>query len=211
VANSSSVEQHPYVPGDGVDYTWSAQFTFERPHTFKDVVVHRLGGLVAGFADPEWPVSGAVLGSGTAEDRTTLVLGLDPSQRFGTPDIPRCEEIAAKITETLGWQRQPENLPEMRIIMGRRIGYDGAEYSVEDVRGLAVARSCGELALEEGDLFSLRYIPGEGVREYHEPGVIIGSSASSLEPLKQVAGDMGQDRLVPEITDVATQVYFQPS
>jgi hypothetical protein len=35
---------------------------------------------------------------------------------FGAPDIPRCKEIAGKITETLGWERHPGGLPEMRII-----------------------------------------------------------------------------------------------
>jgi len=148
---------------------------------------------------------GAVLGAGTAEDRTTVVLGLDPSRNFGTPSVERCEAVADKITETLGWQRQQESLPEMRVIMGRRIGYEGREYTLEEVRGLTVARNCGGLALAEADLFSLRYV--DGLREYHEPGVIVEGAASDLDALLHVAADMGQERLVPEITGVETQVY----
>jgi hypothetical protein len=202
---------HPYSRGPRVDYTWSARFSFEHPHSLEDVVLRKLGGLVTGFADPEWPISGAVLGSGDAEDRTTLVLALDPSRSFGTPDKDRCEEIAAKVTDTLGWQRQSEDLPEMRVILGRRIGYDGQEYSqeysMEEVHGLTVARGCGDLALAEADLFSLRYV--DGLREYHEPGVIVEGSADNLTAALQTAAAMGQERLVAEITDVETQVWQQ--
>ncbi len=198
---------HPYSRGPRVDYTWSARFSFERPHSLEDVVLRKLGGLVTSFADSEWPVSGAVLGSGEVEDRTTLVLALDPSRSFGAPDVPRCEEIAAKITGTLGWQRQSEDLPEMRVILGRRIGYDGQEYSMKDVRGFTVARGCGELALTEADLFSLRYV--DGLREYHEPGVIVEGPAANLTATLQTAAVMGQERLVAEITDLETQVWQQ--
>jgi hypothetical protein len=199
---------HPYSRGPRVDYTWSARFSFERPHSLEGVVLRKLGGLVIGLADPEWPISGAVLGSSVdAEDRTGLVLALDPSRRFGTPDKDRCEEIATKITDAFGWQRQSESLPEMRIILGRRIGYDGAEYSVEDVRGLAAARGCDNLAVTPADLFSLRYVGG--LREYHEPGVIVEGSASNLTAALQTAAAMGQERLVTEITNIETQVWQQ--
>jgi hypothetical protein len=200
---------HPYVRGQRVGYTWSARFTFEHPYSLENVVVRKLGSIVTGFTNPEWPISGAVLGSGEVEDRTTLVLGLDPSRSFGTPDTNRCEEIAAKVTDTLGWQRQPENLSEMRIILGRRIGYEGEEYSMEEVRGLMVAHGCGDLALTEADLFSLRYV--DGLSEYHEPGIIVEGSASNLTGALRVAADMGQQRLVAEITGVETQVYSKPS
>lgn len=198
---------HPYARGPRVDYTWSARFSFERPHSLEDVVLRKLGGIVMDYAHPGWPISGAVLGSGDAEDRTTLVLALDPSRSFGTPDKPRCEEIAAKISDTLGWQRQSEDLPEMRIILGRRIGYKGAEYSKEEVRGLTFAHGCGDLALTEADLFSLRYV--DGLQEYHEPGVIVEGSADNLTAALQTAAAMGQERLVTEITDVETQVWRQ--
>jgi len=203
--NSSHEQADPYALGVGADHTWSARFSFERPHSLEDVVLRRLGGIVNDLADPEWPVSGAVLGSGEVEDRTTVILGLDPSRSFGTPDKERCEAIAARIGDTLGWQREEEDLPEMRIIMGRRIGYEGAEYTMEEVRGLTVAKGCGSLALTEADLFSLRYV--DGLREYREPGVIIEGTASDLNAMKQVAADMGQERFVAEITDVETQVY----
>jgi hypothetical protein len=204
---TSEGQLHPYVRGPRVDYTWSACFAFERPCSL-DIVVGKLGSIVTGFADPEWPISGAVLGSGEAEDRTTLVLGLDPSRSFGTPDKNRCEAIAAKITGTLGWQRQSENLSEMRIILGRRISYEGEEYTMEQVRGLTVVHNCGELALTEADLFSLRYVDGD-VREYHEPGVIVEGSASNLTGALQIAADMSQERLVAEMTNVETQVWQQ--
>lgn len=198
---------HPYVRGPRVDYTWSARFKFERPHSFDDVVLRKLGSIVTGYAHPGWPISGAVLGSGDAENRTTLVLALDPSRSFGAPDKDRCEEIATKISEMLGWERQTEGLPEMRIILGRRIGYEGAEYSMEEVRGLTIARGCGDVALTEADLFSLRYV--DGLREYHEPGVIIEGLADNLTSALQTAAAMGQERLVTEITDVETQVWQQ--
>jgi hypothetical protein len=197
----------PYSRGPRVAYTWSARFSFEQPHSLKDIVLRKLGSIVTGYAHPEWPISGAVLGSGEVEDRTTLVLALDPSRSFRTPDKDRCEEIAAKITDMLGWERQTEGLPDMRIILGRRIGYDGQEYAMEEVRGLTVAHDCGNLALTEADLFSLRYV--DGLREYHEPGVIVEGSADTLTAALQTAAAMGQERLVAEITDVETQVWQQ--
>ncbi len=200
-------ENHPYTSGVGVDYTWSSRFTFDRPHSLQEVVVYKLGGLVTRFADPEWPISGAVLGEGDSKDRTTLVLGLDPSRSFGTPSVGRCEAIATRISADLGWQRKAEALPEMRVIMGRRIGYEGKDYTMEEVRSLMAAYGCGDLALTEADLFSLRYV--DGLREYHEPGVIVEGPVSTLNSVLQVAADMGQERLVSEIAGSATQVYFQ--
>lgn len=203
---AQSTESHSYSAGTKVDYTWSARFAIEPPQQLGDIV-RRLGGLVSDFGSPEWPISGAVLGSGDETPRQTLVLGLDPSRNFGAPSIERCEEIVTRITETQGWKRESENPAEMRVIMGRRIGYEGDDYTLEEVRGLMVARGCGDVALTEADLFSLRYI--DEVREYHEPGVIIEGAASNLDGVLLVAVDMGQERLVPEITDVVTQVYFQ--
>lgn len=202
---AASEQLHPYVHGPRIDYTWSARFSFERTHSLEDIVMRKLGGIVTSYAHPEWPISGAVLGSGDDEDRTTLVLGLDPSRSFGTPNKVRCEEIATKITDTLGWQRQSENLPEMRIILGRRVGYKGSEYSMQEVRDLTVARGCGDLVLTEADLFSLRYV--DGLREYHEPGVIVEGSADNLIGALQTSAAMGQERLVTEITGLETQVW----
>jgi len=206
MSEQSSAESHPYSRGLRADYTWSARFNLGYPSSLESALT-RLGGLVIRYADPEWPMSGAVLGAGNAEDRTALVLGLDPSRSFGTPDTDRCEEIATKITSSLGWQRQPEDLPEMRIILGRRIGYEGQEHSMETVRNLAVAHGCGNLALTEADLFSLRYV--DGLRKYHEPGVVVEGPASSLTAALQTAAAIGQERLVAEITDVETQVWQQ--
>lgn len=198
---------HPYSRGARADYTWSARFLFEQPHTVDVAVARKLGGIVADYANPEWPISGAILGAGEAQDRTTLVLGLNPSNRFGTPDIGRCEAIAAKITETLGWQRQPETPAEMRIILGRRVGYEGRAYSMDETRNLMVAHNCGSLVLTEADLFSLRYVGG--VCEYDEPGVIVEGPADVLGAALQAAAAMGQEWLVAEVTGIETQVYFQ--
>lgn len=96
----------------------------------------------------------------------------------------------------------------MRIILGRRVGYEGTEYSMEEVRGLTIAHDCGDLALTEADLFSLRYV--DGLREYHEPGVIVEGPAKSLAATLHMSAAMGQERLVAEITDVETQVYSKP-
>lgn len=213
---SPGKQSHPYLPGARADYTWSAHFSTEGPLDFNDIVLDKLGGLVTKIAkevdDPEyWSISGAVLGSGEERNRTSLVLGLDPSEKLGTPSVLRCDAIAERIVSELGWQLQPKSPtpPEMRIIMGRRIGYGGGEYAMEDVRGLTVARGCGKIALTEADLFSLRYVNGK-LREYHEPGVIVEGPKNSLDALLHVAADMGQERLVPEIRDVVTQVYFKP-
>ena len=110
---------------------------------------------------------------------------------------------------TQGWRREAEELPELRIIMGRRIGYEGTErtYTLGELRRLTVARGCSDLILTEADLFSLRYVPNKGLQKYHEPGVIVARPANSLGALLQVAGDMDHVRLIPEITGVETQVY----
>lgn len=204
-----SPNQRLYSDGARADHTWSARFDLGRPHT-RTEVLQKLGGLVASFADPEWPISGAILGSGEEQDRTTLVLGLDPSRSFGTPSVDRCNEIATRITDPetgLGWTGGPEELDAMRVILGRRIGYDGAEYTMEEVRGLTIAYGCGDLTLVEADLFSLRYRPNEGVKDYYEPGVIVTGSASRLAQLEQVAAAMGQERFVSEIPGAGTQVH----
>lgn len=201
-------ESHPYSKGDAVDYTWSARFSIDPPEPFEEAVFDKLGGLVREFEDPEWPISGAVLGNMRHIDRKTIVLGLDPSRNFGTPSIGRCEEIAGHISERYRWLRLPENPAAMRIILGRRVGYenDSRSFSMQAVRDITVARGCGSLALTEADLFSLRYV--DGLRRYHEPGVIIEGSVDNLEGALSVAADMGQERLVVETTDVSTQVYF---
>lgn len=199
-------EQHPYLMGDSVDYTWSARFAVEPGLTTDDIVVRKLGTLVAEYADPEWPISGAVLGSASQAERKSVVLGLDPSRTFGTPSVERCEEIAAAVTDTLSWQRLPEQLSEMRIILGRRVGYKGVDHSMETVRNLAALRNCGSVALTEADLFSLRFVGG--LRDYQEPSVIIEGQADDLTGVLQVAADMGQERLVAEVTDTVTQVYY---
>jgi len=95
----------------------------------------------------------------------------------------------------------------MRVILGRRIGYEGLDYSVEEVHNLTIAHNCGDLALTEADLFSLRYV--DELREYHEPGVIAEGNANNLERLLYVAERMGQERLVAEMTGIETQVYQQ--
>lgn len=209
VVKDTGESSHSYVPGISVDYTWSAKFALDRRRTVRDIVLGKLAGLVNGSADPQWPISGVVLGEGHEADRNTLVLGLGPSRRFGTPSTGRCEGIAVKITEAFGWRRRPENLPQMRIFLGRRMGYepDSAVYTMRTVRRLVVGRDCGNVALEAADVFSLRYIPGEGVRHHIEPGVVVSSSVDQLERLLHVAADMRQDRLVPEITSIKTQVY----
>jgi hypothetical protein len=205
----SEEPSHPYSRGARADYTWSARFSTQRPLELEEVVLGRLGRLIRGFANPEWSISGAVLGSGDNQDRTTVILGLDPSKRYGTPSLERCEIMAGAIAITQGWRREAEELPKLRIIMGRRVGYEENErtYTLEEVRDLTAARECNDLTLTEADLFSLRYVPNKGLQKYHEPGVIIAGPANNLEALLQVAGDMGQVRLVPEITDVETQVY----
>ncbi|HSW74668.1 MAG TPA: hypothetical protein VLG16_02240 [Candidatus Saccharimonadales bacterium] len=204
---SSPDQPHPYIHGPSAPYTWSARFSFEeQPRSLEDIIT-QLGGIATEFNSPDWPISGAVLGTGDAEDRAEVVLGLDPSQRFGTPSIRDCELIADIITETQGWRRKPEVPAEMRIIMGRRIGYDGAVYSMQEVSNLLAGVEADGLELTEANLFSLRY--NSRLEKYQEPAVIVAGAEALLDPVLKVAAMMGQDRLVPEITNVATIVYHQ--
>jgi|SRR5687767_6144615 len=93
-----SNEPHPYTRGSRVDYTWSARFSFERPHSLEEVVLRKLGGLVTSFTDPEWPISGAVLVEGSAGNLTAaLHVAADMGQ----------ERLVSEITdvETQVWQQ----------------------------------------------------------------------------------------------------------
>ncbi|HSX33366.1 MAG TPA: hypothetical protein VLF91_03460 [Candidatus Saccharimonadales bacterium] len=204
------IAQEPQLPfyqrGVQAPYTWSARFVIAPALPLGEIIFGRLGALVTAFDNPEWPISGAVLGAATDTTRDTLILGLDPSRRHGTPSLERCETIAERITETQGWQREPETLPEMRAIVGRRIGYDADDvYSLNEVRSSLIAHGCGQLAVTEADLFSLRYV--DGLRVYHEPGVVVEGAAVHLPALLEFAAAIGQERVVPEITGVETQVY----
>lgn len=198
---------HPYEYGPQVDYTWSANFTLEQPAPVSDIIKNQLGSLVMSYADPNWPVSGAVLGSGDT-NRNQVILGLDPSGSFGTPTFSRCETIAADITGKLGWHRYDIDRTGIRVLLGRRIGYDGKEYSMNDTRSIIAANADEHLSLTEADIFSLRYV--DGLQEYHEPGVIVEGSAVHLPSVLGAAAAMGQIRLVAELNGYNTQVYRQP-
>lgn len=203
-----SEQSNPYVRGPRADYTWSAHFALEEPLELEDIVTRKLGSIVADYAHADWPLSGAVLGSNGDHYRNAVVLGLDPSRSFGTPTVERCEKMATKITSVLGWERQPEELPAMRVILGRCRGYDGPEYSMEHVQDIVAARGATELTFTEADLFSLRFVVG--LRQYIEPGVIIEGSAGFLDDVLHIARDMGQERLVTEVMDVETQAWLRP-
>lgn len=205
----SSLDQpsHNYITGASANHAWSATFEIIPPMP-KDEVVSHLGRLVVGYGDPSRPISGAVIGTGDT-DRTELVLGLDPSRTHGTPSVEQCEIIAEDISDKLGWQRQAEEPFGVRAIMGRRIGYDETAhtYSSEEVRALAEAAGRSDLNFVEGDLFSLRPMPNQDLWQYDEPGVIITGSADAVDTILEVAEIMEQDRVVPEIPGVGTQVY----
>lgn len=195
----------PYMYGPRVDYTWSARFSLGEPCAL-DEVIDRLDGLMTDLSDAAQPLSAAVLGGGRARNRQTLVLGLDPSETVGTPTPPQCEALATAITKTLGWQRRPAKLPDLRITMGRCIGDHGQEYSMDQVHKLMIRRRCGDLALTRADLFSLRH---DKLQEYPRPGVIVAATPRELIQLLGVAASMGQERLVAETTGVETQVYIE--
>lgn len=186
----------PYKLGPKADYTWSACFAINLPNAL-DIVL-QLRDLV----HPQCPLSGAITGGG--QGGQSLILALDPSRRFGTPSIEQCEEIAAKITQTKGWPRKEPRQQQMRIIMGRRIGYalNGHVYGMGAFRNAMSST----LLLTECDLFSVRYAD-DGLHEYREPGVIIEGDKIHLDGVLSVAATMGQERLVAEIIGIETQVY----
>lgn len=197
-----------YRKGERAGYTWSATFSIRPGMRFSDIVSERLANLVLNYADPQLSVSGAVLGKGLVSSRNTLILGLDPSQTYGTPSIERCEEVAHAISDIFKWRRLEEELPELRVILGRRIGYlsDGA-FSMNKV--IEQVGDNESLHLREADLFSLRYV--EGVRQYSEPAAVIHAPASSLPDIAELAKYFGQYRFVAEFTGIETQVYTKPS
>lgn len=204
---------HHYRPGECAEYTWSARFELPEPASLNTIVTEKLGHLVTYFHDPHLSVSGAVIRPGQSEStvRTSVILGLDPSQRFGTPSITACQIIAQGITSQFDWQRVPQAMPEMRVIMGRRVGYDDnpTEYSVDDVAEGLITNGCQSIKLTDADLFSLRHLPDNRLRSYTEPGVIIEAQAADLTKILATAEHLGQQRLVPEITNIITQVYQQ--
>lgn len=197
-----------YELGPHVNYTWTAGFNLSSP-AGHDAIMTQLGSIAQQFNNPVYGISGALRGGRYFS--SSVLLTLDPSQTYATPSIAACEEIACAITEIPGWTRsESTRIPEHRIIMGRREGYDdkARQHSYEEALGLARVCLSGErTSTEQAELFSVRHIPGEGLRTNHEPAMIIEGGIAMLNGALQLAHEMRQTRVVSEVADVITQVY----
>lgn len=153
------------------------------------------------------PIIGAIIGEGNLKDRRHVVLGIDPSRSFGTPNPMQCEAVAQTIVDEEGWRRVDETLPELRVPLGARRGYDldARVYSLAEERRLLAAKGQAALKLVQADLFSLRTISGKLIA-YHEPGFLVDAPASAFPAIREVAHETGQDRFVSSFTGKRTQV-----
>lgn len=206
------IEQKPhgYQLGAHANYTWAANFHI--PPFNHTEVIDQLTAVAQRLPDPIYGISGAM--RGTKVHASSVSLGLDPSRAYGTPSPEQCEEIAAMLGELSGWQRQDNRVPEHRIIMGRRKGYeaDAETYSYEQV--LDIGRACltgHRTSFEQAELFSVRHVPGERTYDHHEPAVIISGGIDMLEGALHMASRLGQERFVSEVHNQITQVYQQPA
>lgn len=212
------MKTHSYERTIGVDYTSSIRLEIPENQKLKrEEVVERLSQHAVLLANPEVPIIGAIIGSGEKQTRREVVLGLDPSRKWGTPSIEENESLADYIATQEGWRRRDEKMPAMRVPLGRRreYGADNEVVSMDRVESLLRAQGRQALRLTESDLFSIRFNPPTGLaRSYHEPGVLVDANASqlaggALEDILVAAEAMDQDRLVPSITGKRTQVYAQ--
>lgn len=203
--------EQPYIAGAGAEHTWSATFNIQ-PQLSTHDIIGQLGTLVTAYADPYRPISGAIVGLGLAK-RDKLVLGLDPSNTFGTPSVEVGDEIATDISREFGWQKVANDPFSLRTVMGRRVGYaSGAKVHTPIATYLAIAEHQSHATTHvNADLFSLRHVPGEGLRSYTEPGVIINSPINSTPNIAKIAQALGQVRFVTESSRGGTRAYYRPS
>lgn len=216
MAERSMGRGHSYELGEGVDYTSSIRLEIPREQKLKRAeIIERLSRRAVELANPHMPIIGAIVGSGERTQRRQVVLGLDPSRNWGTPSVRENRELADYIAQREQWRESHENMPALRVPLGRRREYDTSNdiFSVRAVRPLFQAQGRAALTLVAADLFSIRFNPKTGkVQEYDEPGVLVDANASQLasgvlEDVLEVAEAMDQDRLVPAITGKRTQVY----
>lgn len=204
-------QSESYTPGVSVNYTWSAKFNL-RGRLPVDTVINRLGTLLVAYADGTTPLaqpeeclalSGALVGRGNGP-KDTLVLGVDPSRTFGAAKKVFLEQAATDLARTQKWGIQTVRLPELRVIMGRVPGYEGDKpFSMRQTEEFAD----NGLGLDECELFSVRHIRGQGIRSYHEPGVIVSAPRRSFEAVERLGHQLHQLRFVAEFTNQKTQVY----
>ena len=213
-------EKHSYTQGEGVDYTFSARLEIPKGQELnRDKVLDRLVRHALKTANSYLPIIGGVIGEGSAGHRQEIVFGLDPSGTWGTPEVDDCEELTDRISKTEGWPRRTEDVPAVRVPLGRRREYDESneELSMEDVQKLFRQSGRQALRLTAADLFSIRYLPNlRAPAMYHEPGAFVDVDApefedGALEDVLAIAEAMDQDRLVPSITGVRTQVFEKGS
>lgn len=193
-----------YNRGPSAPYTWSARFELD-PRLNRFEILGRLR-LVAEHLQPVMALSGAVE-SASGNLRSALVLGLNPHEEYGTPSIRECETVAAAIELLPGWRRRDNGLPGLRVITSRRRGLrrDARVHTMQDVKKMATAHNLRP-TLTQADAFLFRHLP-KTMQERDDPAVIIGTTARSLASVLQLGHDMGQTRIVAEITGQKTQVY----
>jgi hypothetical protein len=212
---SEHTRSHLYEETLGVDYTSSVRLELPTPLK-KNTILTRLGQLASEWEDPRLPIIGAVVGSGDQKDRSQIILGLDPSRTWGTPTADENELVARRIAEREGWQLIDEMHPKLRVPFGRREGYDATAITHETAaiqeRLAALGRTA--LAFTEADLFSIRHNPENTVQPwiYYEPGVLIEAEEADvktgvLDDILTLAGETGQDRIVPAVAGKYTKVY----
>ena len=219
MAERAEGKRYSYELGEGVDYTSSIRLEIPRHQKLKRAdIIERLSQRAVQLANPRVPVIGAIMGSGERTIRREVLLGLDPSRKWGTPLPRQNEELAANIAMHEEWERRPEGEPALRVPLGRRREYNAANdvFSTQKVRALFHEQGRRALRLVTADLFSIRFNPvNGGVLEYDEPGVLVEANQDQLasgvlDDVLMVAEKMDQDRLVPAIAGKRTQVYAKP-
>jgi hypothetical protein len=215
---------HGYEKTLGVDYTSSVRVEIPKEQRLRrDELLARLSSHVLKRADVNSPIIATIRGDGNRTLRTELAFTLHPSEQYGTPLAAQNEALAREVAAAEGWRVQPEEMPTLRIPLGRRREYDTGNDVVpmSEVRRRLRDRGRSALRLIQADLVSIRYIPGKNtpedkrVRVYHEPGVVIDATghdvaSGALEDILDVAWEADQDMIVPALTGIRTQVFRKP-
>lgn len=209
MSSRMQVRTHNYEMGPHVNYTWAASFNLGQP-TSHDEVITQVGEVAKKLHSPAYGISGAMRGGPLLT--TSIRLNLDPSRTYGTATLPQCEEVATLLGDLDGWERTQPRRVAHQIIMGRRHRGEATAGIRSFEQALDVGRVClsgHQTSFEQAELFSVRHIPGEGLRTYHEPAVIIDGSVDMLEGALCMGQELGQARVVSEVHDTVTQVYQQ--
>lgn len=210
---------HGYKKTLEVGYTSSIRVEIPKERRLRrNEVIARLSSHVLVHASEDSPVIATIRGDGSRTLRSELTFTLHPSEWHGTPSATQNEAFAREIAAAEGWRLWPEEMPALRVPLGRRREYDTSNdiVSMTEVRRRLRNKGRSALRLVQADLVSVRYIPErKGVRVYHEPGVVIDVAdcdvvSEALNDVLDVAWETDQDMIVPALTEVRTQVFRRP-